>query len=160
MTTNTISTKLFQNPMNENKTVEILLVEDNPGDIRLTQEALKEGQIPHNLHTVMDGAEAIKFLFREPGYEQAKRPDLILLDLNLPKKDGRDVLLKIKTDTSLKRIPVVVLTTSNAESDILKAYDLHANCYITKPVDFNRFIEVIQSIKTFWLTTVRLPSDL
>ncbi len=141
------------------KIVEILLVEDNPGDIRLTQEALKEGNIPNNLHTVMDGAEAIKFLFREGTYTEAKRPDLILLDLNLPKKDGREVLSKIKADNDLKKIPVVVLTTSNAETDILKAYDLHANCYITKPVDFNRFIEVIKSIEQFWLTIVRLPSE-
>jgi len=141
------------------KIVEILLVEDNPGDIRLTQEALKEGNIPNNLHTVMDGAEAIKFLFREGSYADSKRPDLILLDLNLPKKDGREVLGKIKADDDLKKIPVVVLTTSNAESDILKAYDLHANCYITKPVDFNRFIEVIKSIEQFWLTIVRLPSE-
>ena len=107
----------------------------------------------------MDGAEAIKFLFREGAYADSKRPDLILLDLNLPKKDGREVLGKIKADDDLKKIPVVVLTTSNAESDILKAYDLHANCYITKPVDFNRFIEVIKSIEQFWLTIVRLPSE-
>ncbi|MGB0838760.1 MAG: response regulator [Chitinophagales bacterium] len=146
--------------MNENKIVEILLVEDNPGDIRLTQEALKEGSIPSNLNTVMDGAEAIRFLFQEGEYAEAPRPDLILLDLNLPKRDGREVLAKIKVDDDLKRIPVVVLTTSNAETDILKAYDLHANCYITKPVDFNRFIDVIQAIEQFWLTIVRLPSDL
>ncbi len=142
------------------KIVEILLVEDNPGDIRLTQEALKEGNIPHNLHTVMDGAEAISYLFKEGKYTDAKVPDLILLDLNLPKKDGRDVLARIKTDPKLKRIPVVVLTTSNAETDISRAYDLHANCYITKPVDFNRFIEVIKSIEQFWLTIVRLPSEI
>lgn len=145
--------------MKENKVAEILLVEDNPGDIRLTQEALKEGNIPNNLNTVMDGAAAIRFLFKEGEYANAKRPDLILLDLNLPRKDGREVLAKIKADKALKRIPVVVLTTSNAETDILKAYDLHANCYITKPVDFNHFITVIKSIEQFWLTTVRLPSE-
>jgi len=144
--------------MKDNKIVEILLVEDNPGDIRLTQEAFKEGNIPHNLETVMDGDLAIKYLFREAGFENSIRPDLILLDLNLPKKDGREVLAKIKSDTVLKRIPVVVLTTSNAETDILRAYDLHANCYITKPVDFNRFIDVIDAIERFWLTIVRLPS--
>lgn len=141
----------------ENKTIEILLVEDNPGDIRLTQEALKEGNIKNNLHTITDGAEAIKFLFKESPYINAKKPDLILLDLNLPKKDGREVLAKIKADQELKRIPIVVLTTSNAETDVRKAYDLHANCYITKPVDFNRFIEVIQAIEKFWLTIVKLP---
>ena len=144
-----------------NKVIDILLVEDNPGDIRLTKEALKEGQIQHRLHTVIDGAEAIKFLFKEgEEYENVPRPDLILLDLNLPKKDGREVLAKIKSHYDLKRIPVVVLTTSNAEIDILKAYDLHANCYITKPVDFNRFIEVIQAIEQFWLTIVKLPTEM
>jgi len=145
--------------MKDTKIVEILLVEDNPGDIRLTQEALKEGNVPHSLNAVMDGAEAIKYLFKEGRYAGAKTPDLILLDLNLPKKDGKEVLKKIKHDSVLKRIPVVVLTTSNAGSDITKAYDLHANCYITKPVDFNRFIEVIKSIELFWLSTVRLPSE-
>lgn len=140
------------------KTVEILLVEDNPGDIRLTREALKEGNIPYNMRTVMDGAAAIKYLFTIEQNPAAVFPDLIMLDLNLPKKDGREVLAKLKSDDRLKRIPVVVLTTSNAETDILKAYDLHANCYITKPVDFNRFIEVIKSIEEFWLTIVRLPS--
>lgn len=145
--------------MQEGRVLEILLVEDNPGDVRLTQEALKEGNISNNLNVIMDGAEAIKYLFREEKYAAAKHPDLILLDLNLPKKDGREVLDKIKKDPKLKRIPVVVLTTSNAETDILKAYDLHANCYITKPVDFNRFIEVIKAIEQFWLTIVRLPSE-
>lgn len=142
------------------RVLEILLVEDNPGDVRLTQEALKEGRIVNNLNTVMDGAEAIKYLFQEGEYTNVCRPDLILLDLNLPKKDGREVLETIKTDVDLKRIPVVVLTTSNAEIDILKAYDLHANCYITKPVDFNKFIDVVQSIEQFWLSIVRLPSEI
>lgn len=145
--------------MSINNKVEILLVEDNPGDIRLTKEALKEGNIPHNLKTVMDGAAAIEYLFDLVNRKDAVMPDLIMLDLNLPKKDGREVLAKLKSDEKLKMIPVVVLTTSNAESDILKAYDLHANCYITKPVDFNRFIEVIKSIEEFWLTLVRLPSE-
>lgn len=144
---------------NTAKTVEILLVEDNMGDIRLTKEALKEGNIPNHLNTVMDGAEAIKFLFREGKYENAQRPDIILLDLNLPKKDGKEVLAKIKADEELKSIPVVVLTTSTSEADIHKAYDLHANCYITKPVDFNKFIEVVKSIEEFWLNLVKLPSE-
>ena len=141
------------------KMVEILLVEDNMGDIRLTKEALKEGNIPNHLNTVMDGAEAIKFLFREGKYKDAQRPDIILLDLNLPKKDGKEVLAKIKADEELKSIPVVVLTTSTSEADIHKAYDLHANCYITKPVDFNKFIEVVKSIEEFWLNLVKLPSE-
>ncbi len=146
--------------MENRRVLEILLVEDNPGDVRLTQEALKEGNVLNNLNVIMDGAEAINYLFREgEKYADAKRPDLILLDLNLPKKDGREVLDKIKKDPQLKRIPVVVLTTSNAETDIIRAYDLYANCYITKPVDFNRFIEVIKSIEQFWLTIVRLPSE-
>lgn len=139
---------------------DILLVEDNPGDIRLTQEALKEGAIPHILNVVTDGAEALKYLFKEEPYTHATSPDLILLDLNLPKKDGREVLARVKSYPELKRIPVLVLTTSNAESDITKSYDLHANCYITKPVDFNSFIEVIKSIEKFWLTTARLPTRL
>ena len=143
---------------NATKTVEILLVEDNMGDIRLTKEALKEGNIPYHLNMVMDGAEAIKFLFKEGKYADVQRPDIILLDLNLPKKDGKEVLAKIKVDAGLKSIPVVVLTTSTSEADIHKAYDLHANCYITKPVDFNQFIEVIKSIEEFWLTLVQLPS--
>ncbi len=147
-------------PMKENKIIEILLVEDNPGDVRLTKEALKEGSVPSNMNVVMDGAEAILYLQKEGKYEDSPRPDLILLDLNLPKKDGREVLSTIKNDSSLKRIPVVVLTTSNAETDILKAYDLHANCYITKPVDFNKFIDVINAIEQFWLTMVRLPSEI
>ncbi|MGB1206691.1 MAG: response regulator [Chitinophagales bacterium] len=144
--------------MRASNLIEILLVEDNPGDIRLTQEALREGNIPHILNTVMDGAEAIKYLFREGKYADMKTPDLIMLDLNLPKKDGRDVLRVIKKDTDLKRIPVVVLTTSNADNDVKDMYDLHANCYITKPVDFDQFMGVIQAIEQFWLTIVKLPS--
>jgi len=141
------------------RSIEILLVEDNPGDVRLTKEALKDSQVLHNLHVVWDGLEALTFLRREGKYADAPRPDLILLDLNLPKKDGRDVLAESKTDEDLKRIPVVVLTTSRDKYDILKAYNLHANCYITKPVDLEQFFTVVKSIEDFWLTTVRLPQD-
>lgn len=137
--------------------IEILLVEDNPGDIRLTMEAFKEGKVNNRLNVVEDGEDALMFLRREGKYENAPRPDLVLLDLNLPRKDGRDVLVDIKNDEDLKRIPVVVLTTSKAEEDVLKMYDLHANCYITKPVDFEQFIQVIKTIEGFWLTVVMLP---
>jgi CheY-like chemotaxis protein len=137
--------------------IEILLVEDNPGDVRLTREGLKDGKINNNLHVVKDGVEALSFLHKHNGYANAPRPDLILLDLNLPKKDGREVLAEIKTDENLRRIPVVILTTSDAEEDIVKTYDLHANCYITKPVDFNQFIQVINNIEEFWFTVVKLP---
>ncbi|MGH8514531.1 MAG: response regulator [Gammaproteobacteria bacterium] len=140
-----------------NGSAKILLVEDNPGDVRLTREALKEGKILNDLCVVGDGVEALAFLRREDGYAEAERPDLILLDLNLPKKDGREVLQEIKGDGDLKKIPVVVLTTSAAERDILNAYDLHANCYITKPVDLGQFIKVVQLIEDFWLTIVKLP---
>jgi chemotaxis family two-component system response regulator Rcp1 len=139
------------------KPVEILLVEDNPGDVRLTIEGLKEGKVNNNLYVVEDGVEAIAFLRREGKYSEAVRPDLILLDLNLPKKDGREVLTEIKADKDLRTIPVVVLTTSEAEQDILKAYTLHANCYITKPVDLEQFISVVSSIEDFWFTIVKLP---
>ena len=136
----------------------ILLIEDNPGDVRLTQEAFREGRLSINLEVVMDGVEAIKYLRQEAPYEQSTIPDLILLDLNLPKRDGREVLQEIKTDQHLKRIPVVILTTSNAEQDILKSYNLHVNCYINKPVDFDKFFDIIQKIEDFWLTTAILPS--
>ena len=136
----------------------VLLVEDNPGDVRLTQEAFKEAKISITLDVTMDGAEAIKFLRKEGEYADAATPDLILLDLNLPKKDGREVLKEIKTDDLLKRIPVVVLTTSNAEQDIMKSYNLHVNCYINKPVDFEKFFDIIQKIEEFWLTTAILPT--
>lgn len=139
------------------KPVEILLVEDNPGDVRLTVEALKDGKVSNNLSVVGDGVEALAFLRGEGKYANASRPDLILLDLNLPRKDGREVLAEIKTDEHLKRIPVVVLTSSEAEQDILKAYDLHVNCYITKPVDLDQFIKVVKSIECFWFTIVKLP---
>jgi two-component system, chemotaxis family, response regulator Rcp1 len=137
--------------------VEILLVEDNPGDVRLTQEALKEGKVYNNLHWAKDGVEALEFLKRQGKHANAPRPDIILLDLNLPKKDGREVLAQIKKDGDLKQIPVVVLTTSEAEEDVLKSYELHANCYVTKPVDLEKFIHVVQSIDRFWLTVVTLP---
>jgi chemotaxis family two-component system response regulator Rcp1 len=140
-----------------NGSAKILLVEDNPGDVRLTREALKEGKILNELSVVEDGVEALAFLRREGRYAEAARPDLILLDLNLPKKDGREVLQEIKGDGALKKIPVVVLTTSAAERDILKAYDLHANCYITKQVDLEQFMRVVQLIEDFWLTIVKLP---
>ena len=139
--------------------VEILLVEDNPGDVRLTQETLKEFTVLNHLSVVGDGVEAMAFLRRERNFARALRPDLILLDLNLPKKDGREVLKEIKADQELKRIPVVVLTTSSAEQDILKMYDLHANCFITKPVDLDQFSEVVRSIEDFWFTTVKLPPE-
>ena len=138
--------------------IEILLVEDNPGDERLTREALKEGKVYHKLHWAKDGVEAMDFLYRRGKWRDAPRPDIILLDLNLPKKDGREVLQDIKSDETLKRIPVVVLTTSKAEEDVLKSYDLHANCYVTKPVDLEKFIVVVKSIDAFWLTVVTLPN--
>jgi two-component system, chemotaxis family, response regulator Rcp1 len=138
--------------------VEILLVEDNPGDVRLTEEALREGKMRNNLTVARDGVEALQVLRREGPHASAAVPDLILLDLNLPRKDGREVLAEIKSDAQLRRIPVVVLTTSQAEEDILRSYDLHANCYIHKPVDFQSFISVIQSIDSFWLSVVKLPN--
>ena len=141
------------------KVVDILLVEDSPGDARLTIEALKESKLRNNLYTVNDGVEATDFLRRQGKYADATRPDLILLDLNLPKKDGREVLAEIKSDDNLKRIPVVILTVSKAEEDILKSYNLHANCYITKPIDMEQFIKVVKSIEDFWFTIVKLPPD-
>ena len=137
--------------------IEILLVEDNLGDMRLTQEALKEGKVYSNLHWAKDGVEALEFLQRRGKHQNAPRPDIILLDLNLPRKDGREVLEEIKTDDELKQIPVVVLTTSKAEEDVVRSYALHANCYVTKPVDLEKFIVVVQSIDRFWLTVVTLP---
>ncbi len=139
------------------KAIEILLVEDNPGDVRLLVEALKETRVPSRLHLAEDGIQAVSFLMRKGSHAAAPRPDLILLDLNLPGKDGREVLAEIKEDTNLRSIPVVVLTTSEAEQDIHRSYQLHANCYISKPVGLENFIRVIQSIECFWLETVRLP---
>lgn len=144
-------------PNEQSAPIEILLVEDNPGDVRLTQEALKEHKIVNSLQVAKDGVEAINFLRREGEHVDAVRPDLILLDLNLPKMDGREVLTEIKKDDDLRRIPVVVLTTSRAEEDIIRTYDCHANCYITKPVDFDQFINVVKSIEDFWLSVVKLP---
>ena len=137
--------------------VTILLVEDNAGDVRLTREALLEGKLANELIVASDGIEALAILRREGAHQNTARPDIVLLDLNLPKKDGRQVLAEIKQDPLLMRIPVVVLTTSKAEEDIIRTYDLHANCYITKPVEFDKFVGVIRSIDDFWLTVVRLP---
>lgn len=139
--------------------IEVLLVEDNPGDVRLTREALKEGKVHNNLHVAPDGVEALAFLRREGKYADEVRPDLILLDLNLPRKGGREVLEEVKGDPALRNIPVVILTSSQAEQDIARAYDLHANCYITKPVDLDQFITVVKSIEDFWFTVVKLPTD-
>ncbi len=139
--------------------IEVLLVEDNPGDVRLTQEAFKEGRVRNQLNVVGDGEEALAYLRKEGDYANKPRPDLVLLDLNMPKKDGRQVLKEIKEDERLKRIPVVILTTSEAEEDILRTYDYHANCFITKPVDLYQFLNVVKFIEDFWLTIVKLPTN-
>jgi two-component system, chemotaxis family, response regulator Rcp1 len=139
--------------------VEVLLVEDNPGDVRLTREALEEAKVLNNLNVAVDGVEAMAYLRREGPYADATRPDLIFLDLNLPKKDGREVLAEIKADEQLRRIPVVILTTSAAEQDIVRSYNLHANCYVTKPVDLDQFLTVVKSVEDFWLTIVKLPGE-
>jgi len=147
--------------MNRNSTdwrpIEILLIEDNPGDVDLTREALHDAKVCNNLQVVDDGAKAVEFLYKRGEYANVPRPDIILLDLNLPKKDGRQVLEEIKADPQLSQIPVVILTTSQAEEDILRSYQLHANCYIAKPVDFKQFMHVVKSIEEFWLTIVKLP---
>ena len=145
--------------MNDGRPIEILLIEDNPGDARLATEALREAKVHNNLYWVADGEEALMFLSREGKHASAPRPDLILLDLNLPRKDGRQVLTEIKAHERWKRIPVVVLTTSQAEEDVLKAYNLNANCFITKPVDLDQFMRVVKTIEDFWLTIVKLPSE-
>ncbi|WP_319431353.1 response regulator [Mycobacterium sp. RTGN5] len=137
--------------------IHILLVEDNPGDVRLTQEALRGARVANDLHVVGDGEEAIEYLRRRGRYVDAPRPDIILLDLNLPRLDGREVLIDIKSDPDLAKIPIIVLTSSSAERDIQSAYELHANCYISKPVDFTEFIEAVRSLEGFWLRIVRLP---
>lgn len=137
--------------------IEILLVEDNPGDARLAVEALKESKVHNNLHHVWDGVEAMRFLRRQEEHAGVPPPDLILLDLNLPRKDGREVLAEIKEDPGLKAVPVVVLTTSAAERDLVKSYDLHANAYVVKPIDLERFIEIVQAIENFWFSIVKLP---
>lgn len=139
--------------------IEVLLVEDNPGDAELTRIALEDSKISVNLNVVEDGVEAMAFLRKQDKYNNVPHPDIVLLDLNLPRKDGREVLAEIKTDDYLKRIPVVVLTTSQAEEDILKAYNLAANCYITKPVDFDQFVRIVQSIENFWFAIVKLPPE-
>lgn len=159
MINNPVLDKQLKGTSNNNsfKEFEILLVEDNPGDVRLTIEAFKGSSIKSNLNYVMDGEDAIKYLNNEDPYAEAVRPDIILLDLNLPKKDGREVLSVVKQDPNLKSIPIIILTTSNAHSDIVKTYDLQANCYITKPVDFDQFTVIIKSIEDFWLNTVSLP---
>ncbi|GFO60439.1 response regulator [Geomonas silvestris] len=141
------------------KPITILLVEDNPGDADLAREALDSGKLSNNLHVVDDGEKAMAFLRRGPGYENAPRPDLVLLDLNLPRKDGREVLSEIKSDPELRSIPVVILTTSQAEEDVYRSYNLHANCYITKPIDLNQFLHVVRSIENFWLSIVVLPPN-
>jgi chemotaxis family two-component system response regulator Rcp1 len=140
--------------------IDILLIEDNPGDVRLTREMLKECSVPNRLTSVSDGIEAISYLRRQGKYKDVSRPDLILLDLNLPRMDGREVLAELKGDSELKCIPVVVLTSSQAESDVLATYKLHANCYVTKPVGLSQFGSVVHSIEQFWLATARLPSDI
>ena len=141
------------------RTIEILLVEDNPGDARLTLEAFKEGKVLNHLTVMKDGVEALAYLRRQGPYASAKVPDLILLDLNLPRKSGREVLIEVKADERLKKIPVVVLTTSADDQDVARAYNQHANCYITKPVDLEQFLRVVHSIEDFWLTLVRLPQN-
>ena len=145
--------------MSEARPVEVLLVEDNPGDVRLTREALRDGKVSNHLSVVTDGVEALKFLRRQEPYADAPRPDVVLLDLNLPKKDGREVLREIKGDPALRTIPVVILTSSEAERDISGAYALQANCYITKPVDLDQFITVVKSIEDFWFSVVKLPPE-
>jgi CheY-like chemotaxis protein len=145
--------------MSVGRPIEILLVEDNPGDARLAWEAIRDAKVANNLRWVPDGVEALAFLRREGRFADSPRPDLILLDLNLPRKDGREVLAEIKNDESLRRIPVVVLTTSQADEDIDKAYHLNANCYISKPVDLEQFIKIVNAIENFWLTIVKLPSE-
>lgn len=144
-------------PNDEFSMISILLVEDNPGDVRLIQEVFEDGKIFNNLDITRDGEEAIEYLHQKGVYKNTPRPDLILLDLNLPKKNGTEVLTEIKSDDRLMRIPVIILTASKAEEDIARAYNHHANCYLTKPIDLNQFINVVQQIKTFWLSIVQLP---
>jgi CheY-like chemotaxis protein len=150
---------MTQNSHNRSSLIEVLLVEDSPGDVRLTREALRDAKMHINLNVVSDGTEAMAYLKREKNHTEAQRPDLILLDLNLPKMDGRDVLKEIKESEGLKSIPVVILTTSASPVDVDRSYKLHANCYITKPVDLQGFIKVVQSIDNFWLSVVKLPTN-
>ncbi len=137
--------------------IDILLAEDNPGDVRLTREAFKDGKISNNLYVVKDGIEAMAFLRKEGEYQNVPTPDLFLLDLNMPRMGGREVLEQVKVDPKLKHIPIIILTTSDAEVDIIKSYELHANCYITKPVDLDKFLDVVKQIEDFWFTIVHLP---
>lgn len=139
------------------QSVDILLVEDNPGDVRLIQEALQDGKLLNRIATVSDGQKALAYLRKQGGYAQATRPDLILLDLNIPRKDGREVLAEIKADVHLRSIPVVIVTSSQAEEDILRSYNTHANCYVAKPVDLEKFVAVVKAIEEFWVTIVKLP---
>ena len=141
------------------KLIEILLVEDSPADILITREAFEEAKLLNSIHVAEDGVQAMEFLRRQGRYASAPRPDLILLDLNLPRKNGREVLAEIKNDPDLKAIPVIILTTSGADEDILKAYDLHANCYVVKPVGFENFLKAVQSIRNFWFSVVALPPE-
>jgi CheY-like chemotaxis protein len=140
------------------KPIELLLVEDNPGDVRLTREGLKTSKLANHLSVVEDGADALDFLYRRGKFSDAPRPDLILLDLNLPRVDGRELLATVKNDENLRRIPVVILTSSDSDEDIFKAYNLYANCYITKPVDFSKFIQIVRGIEDFWFSIVKLPT--
>jgi CheY-like chemotaxis protein len=142
-----------------NDPVEILLAEDNPGDVMLTKKALEEGKLANNLHVTTDGVDALQFLRQEGEHEDAPRPDLVLLDLNMPRKDGEDVLEEMQADASLRRIPVVVLTSSESEEDIAKSYELNANAYLTKPVDFDGFVEIVNRMEDFWFQVVKLPED-
>jgi CheY-like chemotaxis protein len=146
------------NPVDRPDPIEVLLVEDDPGDVLLIREAFEDNKVANRLHVVADGVEALAFMRRENGNEDAPRPDLVLLDLNLPRKDGREVLAEAKADDKLRSIPIVVLTTSQAEEDILRSYDLHANAYVTKPVDFDRFIGVVRQIDQFFVSVVKLPN--
>lgn len=141
----------------EGRAVRILLVEDNPGDVRLTQEALRDAKVRNEMHVAIDGEKALAYLRREGEHKDAKRPDVILLDLNLPRKSGLEVLKEVKADDDMKRIPIVIITSSKAEQDIVRSYNLHANCYVTKPVDLHQFLEVVRAVEDFWLTIVRLP---
>ncbi|TQQ81411.1 response regulator [Halonotius roseus] len=142
-----------------NDPVEILLAEDNPGDVMLTKKALEQGKLANNLHVTTDGVDALQFLRQEGEHEDAPRPDLVLLDLNMPRKDGEDVLEEMQADASLRRIPVVVLTSSESEEDIAKSYELNANAYLTKPVDFDGFVEIVNRMEDFWFQVVKLPED-
>ena len=147
------------NPVDRPDPIEVLLVEDDPGDVLLIREAFEDNKVANRLHVVADGVEALDFMRQQNGYADAPRPDLVLLDLNLPRKDGREVLAEVKNDDTLRTIPVVVLTTSQAEEDVLRSYDLHANAYVTKPVDFDRFIGVVRQIDQFFVSVVKLPTN-